>query len=191
MANTDDAETEVAETEKTKKKGPPLLFIGIAAGVIVLAGGAGAYFMIFAKKPDAHAAEKKEEPKKKKAEKKEGGEKEKPGPNDPVIHEGPDGVVFYTLPPIVANMQSSDGRATYLKLKLTFELPNEAAAETVTANGPRLQDAFQALFRELRIEDLQGSQGSYQVRMEILRRVNLIVAPTRVNSVLIEEMLIN
>jgi flagellar FliL protein len=147
--------------------------------------------MIFAKKPDAHAAEKKEEPKKKKAEKKEGGEKEKPGPNDPVIHEGPDGVVFYTLPPIVANMQSSDGRATYLKLKLTFELPNEAAAETVTANGPRLQDAFQALFRELRIEDLQGSQGSYQVRMEILRRVNLIVAPTRVNSVLIEEMLIN
>jgi flagellar FliL protein len=156
-----------------------------------MAGGAGAYFMIFAKKPDAHAAEKKEEPKKKKAEKKEGGEKEKPGPNDPVIHEGPDGVVFYTLPPIVANMQSSDGRATYLKLKLTFELPNEAAAETVTANGPRLQDAFQALFRELRIEDLQGSQGSYQVRMEILRRVNLIVAPTRVNSVLIEEMLIN
>jgi flagellar FliL protein len=191
MANTDDAETEVAETEKTKKKGPPLLLIGIAAGVIVLAGGAGAYFMIFAKKPDAHAAEKKEEPKKKKAEKKEGGEKEKAGPNDPVIHEGPDGVVFYTLPPIVANMQSSDGRATYLKLKLTFELPNEAAAETVTANGPRLQDAFQALFRELRIEDLQGSQGSYQVRMEILRRVNLIVAPTRVNSVLIEEMLIN
>jgi flagellar FliL protein len=191
MANTDDAEPEVAETEKTKRKGPPLLLIGIAAGVIVLAGGAGAYFMIFAKKPDAHAAEKKEEPKKKKAEKKEGGEKEKAGPNDPVIHEGPDGVVFYTLPPIVANMQSSDGRATYLKLKLTFELPNEAAAETVTANGPRLQDAFQALFRELRIEDLQGSQGSYQVRMEILRRVNLIVAPTRVNSVLIEEMLIN
>jgi flagellar FliL protein len=41
------------------------------------------------------------------------------------------------------------------------------------------------------VEDLQGSQGSYQVRMEILRRVNLILAPARVNSVLIEEMLIN
>ena len=44
---------------------------------------------------------------------------------------------------------------------------------------------------ELRPEDLQGSQGSYQLRMEILRRVNLVIAPAKVNAVLIEEMLIN
>ena len=191
MANTDGAQEAVAETEEVKKKGPPVILIGIAAAVILLAGGAGAYFMFFAKKPDAQAAENKEEPKKKKEEKTEGKDKPKAGPNDPIIREGPDGVVFYTLPPITANMQSPDGRATYLKLKLTFELPNEEAVEVVTANTPRLQDAFQALFRELRVEDLQGSQGSYQVRMEILRRVNLILAPARVNSVLIEEMLIN
>lgn len=191
MANTDGAQEAVAETEEVKKKGPPLILIGIAAAVILLAGSAGAYFMLFANKPDAHAAEKKEEPKKKKEEKKEGEEKTKAGPNDPVVREGPDGIVYYTLPPITANMQSPDGRATYLKLKLTFELPNEEAVEVVTANTPRLQDAFQALFRELRVEDLQGSQGSYHLRMEILRRVNMILAPARVNSVLIEEMLIN
>jgi flagellar FliL protein len=174
------------------KKGPPIMLIAIAAAVIVLAGSAGAYFMIFAHKPEAGAEGKKEEPPKKKAEKKEHGEKEKDkGPNAPVILAGPDGVMFYTLPPITANMQSPDGRPTYLKLKLTFELPNEEAVEVVAANTPRLQDAFQALFRELRVEDLQGSQGSYQVRMEILRRVNLVLAPTRVNAVLIEEMLIN
>ena len=174
------------------KKGPPIMLIAIAAAVIVLAGSAGAYFMIFAQKPEAGAEGKKEEPHKKKAEKKEHGEKEKDkGPNAPVILAGPDGVMFYTLPPIMANMQSPDGRPTYLKLKLTFELPNEEAVEVVAANTPRLQDAFQALFRELRVEDLQGSQGSYQVRMEILRRVNLVLAPTRVNAVLIEEMLIN
>ncbi len=191
MANTDGAQEVVAETEEVAKKGPPVMLIGIAAAVILLAGSAGAYFMIFAQKPDAQAAEKKQESNKKKEGKKEGEEKSKGGANDPIIREGPDGVVYYTLPPIASNMQSPDGRATYLKLKLTFELPNEAAVEVVTANGPRLQDAFQALFRELRVEDLQGSQGSYQVRMEILRRVNLILAPTRVNSVLIEEMLIN
>lgn len=191
MANTDGSENAMIEAEEPKKKGPPMLLIGIAAAVVLLGGSAAAYFMIFAQPAEKPAAEKKEAGNKKKEEKKEGGEKEKAGPNDPIIKDGPDGVVFYTLPPITANMQSPDGRATFLKLKLTFELPNAEAADVVTANNPRLQDAFQALFRELRVEDLQGSQGSYQVRMEILRRVNLILAPTRVNTVLIEEMLIN
>ena len=191
MANTDDSDGAMIEGEEPKKKGPPLLLIGIAAAVVLLGGSAAAYFMIFAHPSEKPAAEKKESGHKKKEEKKEGGEKEKAGPNDPIIKEGPDGVVFYTLPVITTNMQSPDGRATFLKLKLTFELPNADAADVVTANNPRLQDAFQALFRELRVEDLQGSQGSYQVRMEILRRVNLILAPTRVNTVLIEEMLIN
>jgi flagellar FliL protein len=109
----------------------------------------------------------------------------------PVIKEGPDGVVFYTLPDIVVNMQAADGRSTFLKLKLTFELPDEETAELLTPNLPRLQDMFQTFLRELRPEDLNGSQGSYQLRAELLRRVNLVAAPSKVNAVLIEEMLIN
>jgi flagellar FliL protein len=109
----------------------------------------------------------------------------------PVIKEGPDGVVFYTLPDIVVNMQAADGRSTFLKLKLTFELPDEETAENLTPNLPRLQDMFQTFLRELRPEDLNGSQGSYQLRAELLRRVNLVAAPSKVNAVLIEEMLIN
>jgi flagellar FliL protein len=50
---------------------------------------------------------------------------------------------------------------------------------------------FQTFLRELRPEDLSGSAGSYQLRMEIQRRVNLVIAPAKVNSVLIQEMLIN
>jgi flagellar FliL protein len=49
---------------------------------------------------------------------------------------------------------------------------------------------FQTFLRELRPEDLSGSQGSYQLRMEILRRVNMVIAPAKVNAVLIQEMLI-
>jgi flagellar FliL protein len=50
---------------------------------------------------------------------------------------------------------------------------------------------FQTFLRELRPEDLAGSQGSYQLRAEILRRANLVASPAKVNAVLIEEMLIN
>ena len=193
---------EGAEGEAPAKKKPPILIIAIAAGVLVLGGGGAAAFFLMKPKPDAHAeagehGEKKEKKKEKKEEKGGHGEKKEgegaaaPAGGAPVIKEGPDGVVFYTLPDIVVNMQTADGKSTFLKLKLTFELPDEDTAEELTPNLPRLQDMFQAFLRELRPEDLNGSQGTYQLRYELLRRVNMVAAPAKVNAVLIEEMLIN
>lgn len=178
------------------KKKPPLkllIIAGVGALVVLGGGGAGA-FMLLKPKPaaegEAHAE------KDKKAEKKDDhgkkGGKEGEAPESPaVIRPGPDGVVFYTMPDIVVNMQTPEGKATFLKLRLTLELPDEAVASELDPNLPRLQDMFQTFLRELRPEDLSGSQGSYQLRMEILRRVNLVISPAKVNAVLIEEMLIN
>ena len=182
---------EGAEGEAPAKKKLPLkmLIIVGAAALVVLGGGGTAAFMFLGPKPEAagdKGHEKKKE--KKKEEKKEGGKEDK---NAPVVKEGPNGVVFYTMPEVVVNMQTADGRPTFLKLKLTLELPDEAVVEELNPNMPRLQDMFQSFLRELRPEDLSGSQGSYQLRMEILRRVNLVIAPSRANAVLIEEMLIN
>ena len=175
------------------KKKPPLKMLIIAgvAAVLVLGGGGAGAFMFMKPKPAEEAGAHGEKPKKPK--KKEGGHSkgEKPEAGAPVVKEGPDGVVFYTLPDILVNMQTATGKPTFLKLKLTFELPDEEAAEVLNPNMPRLQDMLQTFLRELRPEDLQGSQGSYQLRMEILRRVNLVAAPTKVNAVLIEEMLIS
>lgn len=176
---------EGVDGEEQGKKKPPLKMLIIAgvAAVLVLGGGGAAAFLLMGPKaaPETGKPEKKEK-------KKEG--EEKP-PEGVVIAEGPDGVVFYTLPSMVVNMQTADGRPTFLKLKLTLELPDEATASALSPNLPRMTDMFQMFLRELRPEDLSGSQGGYQLRMEILRRVNLVVAPAKVNSVLIEEMLIN
>ncbi|MDP3178896.1 MAG: flagellar basal body-associated FliL family protein [Spirochaetaceae bacterium] len=191
-AEATEAPAEGAEGEAPAKKKLPmkLLIIGGVAAVLVLGGGGAAAFIFLKPKPDeAHAekgAEKKKE--KKKDEKKEGKEGEK---GAAVIREGPDGIVFYTLPEVVVNMQTADGRPTFLKLKLTLELPDEEVVDELDPNMPRLQDMFQTFLRELRPEDLSGSQGSYQLRMEILRRVNLVIGPAKANAVLIEEMLIN
>ena len=177
------------------KKKPPLKLILIAAAGAVLVlggGGAAAFFLLGKKGPPAAAGEHAKEAPKKKEKKeehaKEGGEKGKEGASR--ISEGPDGVVFYTMPDLVVNIQAADSRPTFLKLKLAFELPDEEVAEAIEPNAPRLQDMFQTFLRELRPEDLSGSQGSYQLRMEILRRVNLVIAPKKVNAVLIQEMLI-
>jgi len=184
---------EGVDGEAPAKKKPKLMVLiiaGVAALAVLGGGGAGAYFMFLKPKPDAEHAEAKEKPKKKKKEG-ESGKGGKAEPGAATVKEGPDGVVFYTLPDIVVNMQTADGRATFLKLKLTLELPDDQLVEELDPAMPRMNDMFQTFLREMRPEDLSGSQGSYQLRMEILRRVNLLVAPSKVNAVLIEEMLIN
>ncbi|GAA0627110.1 flagellar basal body-associated FliL family protein [Brevundimonas kwangchunensis] len=188
------------------KKKIPLLFIIIPAALIVLGGGGGAAFMLMQPKPaaaegDGHGAEKKGGDH---GEKKGGGHGEKKGggghggggdaaanPALGVIAEGPDGVTFYTLPDLLVNIQGPQGRPTLLKLKLTLEMKDAALAEHLQAEMPRVQDMFQSFLRELRPEDLAGSAGSFQLRAEILRRINLIAAPGKVDAVLIEEMLVH
>jgi flagellar FliL protein len=181
----EDIDVEGGEGEGGKKK-PPLMML-IAAGVaalVVLGGGGTAAFLMLSPHP---AASSHKLPPKPKTEKKDG----KTDPNAPQVSDGPDGVVFYTLPDIVVNMQTPDGKPTFLKLKLTLELPDHNTADTLDADGPRLQDVFQTFLRELRPEDLAGSEGTLQLRTELQRRVNLVIAPSKINAVLIEEMLIN
>ena len=188
-AVTDGADGE-AEGAPAKKK-LPLLFIIIPAALVVLGGGGGAAFFLMQPKAEAadagHAAPEK---------KKDGGGHgaAADGEADPalgVISDGPDGVVFYTLPDMTVNIQAPDGRPMYLKLKLTLEMKDADLAHHLQAEMPRMQDMFQGFLRELRPDDLAGSAGSFQLRAEILRRVNLIAAPGKVDAVLIEEMLVN
>ena len=195
-AVTDGAEGEDGAAPKKKKL--PLLFIVIPAALVVLGGGGGAAFFLMQPKAAAaeeggHGAEKKGGHDKKAEKKGGGGHGAAAGPADAslgVIAEGPDGVTFFTLPDMVVNIQAPDGRPTFLKLKLTLETRDAHVAEQLQSEMPRMQDMFQGFLRELRPEDLAGSAGSFQLRAEILRRVNLIAAPGKVDAVLIEEMLV-
>ncbi|HWW12344.1 MAG TPA: flagellar basal body-associated FliL family protein [Brevundimonas sp.] len=196
-----DGETVDGEGAPAKKK-LPLLFIVIPAALVVLGGGGGAAFLLM--QPKSAAAEEGGGHGAEKAEKKGGGHgAEKKGggghgggaegeanPALGVISQGPDGVTFYTMPDMVMNIQADSGRPTYLKLKLTLEMQDAELATHLQEEMPRMKDMFQSFLRELRPEDLAGSSGSFQLRAEILRRVNLIAAPGKVDAVLIEEMLV-
>ena len=61
---------------------------------------------------------------------------------------------------------------------------------TIEEMMPRIVDNFQVYLRELRVEDLKGSAGMYRLREELLKRVNVAVAPVKVNDVLFKEMLV-
>ena len=194
-----EGEAAEGETAAPKKKNLPRLFIIAPVALLVLGGGgAAAFFMMQPKPAEAHGADgdkaaEGEHGKPEKKEEKKGGHGGGGGEADPAlgkIADGPDGVTFYTLPDMVMNIQSADGRPTFLKLKLTLEMHDASVATHLQEEMPRLQDMFTGFVRELRPEDLSGSAGTYQLRAEILRRVNLIAAPGKVDAVLIEEMLV-
>ena len=177
-----------------RKPGKKMIIMAAAALLVLGGGGAGAFFLLGGDKAEAEEGREKGGESKPKKKSKKGGDHgkggDKPAEGAPVIAEGPDGVVFYTLPDLIVNIQSPDGRPSYLKLKLTLELPDHETAEALGPATPRLNDMFSTFLRELRPEDLSGSQGTYELRMEILKRVNLVAAPAEVKAVLIEEMLI-
>jgi flagellar FliL protein len=181
---------EGVEGEGGKKKPPLMILIAAGVGALVILGGGGtAAMLMLGGKHDTTADAKKEKPKKKEDAKAKDGKDAKDAKASPIT-QGPDGVLFYAMPDLVANIQTADGRPTFLKLKLSFEVPDQDSADAITPNAPRLNDMFQTFLRELRPEDLSGSQGTYQLRMELLRRVNLVIAPAKVNTVLIQEMLV-
>ena len=171
---------EGAPAKKSKMSGKKLVLFIILPAVLVLGAGAGAAFMLLGKgggESEQHAAA---EAGHGKAKAKGGGHgapgEPIPGPNGTTISYGED-VVFVSLPELLVNIVGHDGRPAYLKLKLTLEAPDQAAVTALTEHIPRVSDQFNAFLRELRTDDLAGSAGAYRLRLELLRRVNLVIAP--------------
>ncbi len=183
---------------KKKMSGKTLILFIVLPAVLVLGGGGAAAFMLLSGGGGEQHAEADAGHGKEKAKggghgggHGEGAEGEPTqGPNGTTITYGEE-VIFVGLPEMLVNVTGPDGRPAYLKLKLTLEAPDDAVVTTLTEHVPRVTDQFNGFLREMRTDDLAGSAGAYRLRLELLRRVNLAIAPSQISAVLIEEMLVN
>jgi flagellar protein FliL len=161
------------EGEVAPKKGfkrflsKKILMIAVPALVLVLGGGGGAAYFFLLRPHDADKAKTAEAP--------------------PLT---PPQVAFSDVPDILVNIQSSDGTPAYLKLSLSLEMDNDLEKTGMTALMPRLVDQFQSYLRELRVDDLKGSEGVLRLKEELLRRVNASAAPYKVRDVLLKQMIV-
>jgi flagellar FliL protein len=171
MAKAKKAEAEAAAPEAEEGEGvakksflSKKLILMAAAGLLVLGGGGGGgYFFFFAKKP----------------------QEEKPAA---VAAKPP---AFLDMPEMLVNLSSTgNGRAHYLKAKIVLEVSDQKIVEEIKPVLPRVLDAFQTYLREMRQSDLEGSAGLYRLRDELTRRVNLAVAPSKINAVLFKEIVV-
>ena len=98
---------------------------------------------------------------------------------------------YYAMPKLVVNLASTGGsRATMMELELSLEAATSSTFNRVPELMPRLKDSLNSFLRELRVEDLNGSGGTYNLRRELLKRFNTVMDPKKLDAVLIEGMLI-
>ena len=98
---------------------------------------------------------------------------------------------YYAMPKMVVNLAGTEGqRSPYMELELSLEAANGSTFSRIAELMPRLKDQLNAFLRELRVEDLNGSAGTFTLRRELLKRFNLVLDPKKLDAVLIEGMLI-
>jgi flagellar FliL protein len=165
---TADEELEVPAQEPVKPPGRrKVLLFGVVGLVLLLVTGGVLYFTGIVDKFIGH----------KEAEKVV--EKAPPPP-----------AVFFDLPDLLVNLNTTGRKASFLKLSVSLELDHAEDLPKLQAVMPRIIDNFQIYLRELRVEDLRGSGGIYRLREELLARVNTAAAPVKVADVLFKEMLV-
>lgn len=150
------------ESDAAPRKGlPRLLLILGAALVVVLLGGAGLY--VFLSGSGASNSE-------------------RTAIGAPTF--------IFNLPPMIVNLSKEADGESLLKLTIALEVANEAMMLEMQPRMAKVIDAFQVYLRELRKSDLEGSAGIYRLKEELLRRVNIAISPSRVESVLFKEILV-
>lgn len=155
-----------AEGGAEAKKGIPKLFIIIgAAAIVVLLGGAGLFFFLSSSQTAAPEE----------------------GAAAPVAAAN---TFIFNLPPMIVNLNNDGQAGSFMKLTVALEVANEEMMTEIQPRLAKVADAFQVYLRELRKSDLEGSAGIYRLKEELLRRVNVAIYPSQVESILFKEILV-
>jgi len=168
--NRDGDESSEAKPKNKFLSGKRLVLFVALPLLLIIAGGAGAYFAgLFDSSDHAATAEEQAEAE---AEARR-------------AH-----AIFYDLPDMLVNLNSTGRRSNFLKISISLELEDSGDISRVEAVLPRIIDNFQVYLRELRIEDLRGSAGVARLREELLMRIKIAARPAKINDVLFREMLV-
>ncbi len=167
----EEGDEEEGEGSPKRRGGKKKLLLFIALALLLVVGGAAAAYFTGLLEPLIAMV---------------GGEDESEG-EEAVV---PATVVFYDLPELLVNLNTGGRKSTFLKIRVSLELENAEDIARIEAVMPRIIDNFQVYLRELRVEDLKGSAGMYRLREELLTRVTLAAAPSKINDVLFKEMLV-
>lgn len=92
-------------------------------------------------------------------------------------------IIFYDLPEITAPIRNMQGENDIVSIKLGIELSNPEDVKKIEVLLPRIYDIILAHTRELRTEEVNGSEGLYWLKQELLYRLKLAAAPIKIENI--------
>lgn len=99
-------------------------------------------------------------------------------------------IVFVDLPELLVNLNVTGRRLHFLKIATALEVAGDGQAAVVRQFVPRILDSFHMYLRAITPEELQGAEGVYRLKEELLVRTNEAIRPAQVRDVLVREMLV-
>lgn len=163
-----EAVTEVAEAKVTPAPSGASLKQLILIGVLCLLlglGGAIAYFKFIDRQQNNRSSA---EAQAAGADTKAGERHNAGAPQVPVVGK------IVDLDPFIVNLADTS-EMRYLKLSLKLEMERPDAAEEIAMRLPRIRDAIVILLSSKESSSLRGAQGKFQLRDEIVLRVNAVL----------------
>jgi|GEM_PF-1286269 len=100
-------------------------------------------------------------------------------------------IVLYEMPEITTNLAPTNEKESWIKIAITIQLENNKDQATIDKKLPMIKDAIIVFLRELRASDLSSSGGSMVLKTELVKRINKIMYPAKINDVLLREILLD
>lgn len=119
-----------------------------------------------------------------------GGGEEEQAKTEMPVKKAPKQTVFYDLPDMLVNINSTGTRPLFLKLKVSLEIEDEGQRAELERLRPRILNKFQIYLRELRLEDPRGKKEISRLREVLLAEINAVAHPAQVENVLFKDFLI-
>lgn len=177
MAN--EPEEKKIEAAQEPKKNKKKLLIIIIAAVVVLLGGGGAFFFLRggsqAPVADAHAT----------GETSNGGGHGSSQDAAPGAGNGS----TVSLEPLVVNLQDNSG-TRYLKLSINLEIAADSSDSELKAMNAQIRDSLIILLSSKSYSDIGTVEGKYQLRDEIVARVNQFLVKSKAKTAYFTEFVI-
>jgi flagellar FliL protein len=109
---------------------------------------------------------------------------------DAVEQNAAQGPVFYDLPEMLINLNSTDNQQHYLKIRISLELVSGLDKARTESSLPFILNDLQTYLRELRPVDLNGSSALARLKDDVAMRVNDRLRPVKVSDVLVRSILV-
>ncbi len=98
-------------------------------------------------------------------------------------------IAFVAIDPLVISL-GLGAASQHLRFRAQLEVPSKYKSDVETLL-PRVVDVLNSYLRALEVEDLADAAALVRLRAQMLRRVQIVTGPSRINDLLIMEFVLN